>query len=472
MIRAKELLDDYKKYKHIRKHLLFRPEDRPVVVQFCSNKANEIVGAAKLIEKYCDAIDVNLGCPQASAQRDNFGAFLLDQPNIVQSMLTQLVQHCNVPIFAKIRILATFEETLDFIKLLQNCGVSLITIHGRRRERIHHKGSAKLNVIKRIREWSGIRVPIISNGNIRTFDDCIKNMQYTNCEGVMSACQVLKDPTLFKDSLTVGNNINNNSINNNNDNINKSGKKKRNKTKNKNKKKNVSDDDPFAICYEYLHFVSIYGVCTFKSINDHIAAFLKDLCFYPLDDENDNVYYSKSKYDINGKKKRRNVANSDVQRLLFQFGSVNTMNQIYAILNILEVRCNRKYGIELYLDHSEGVAGWSLTDNAHTHNCNENKKKGKHQVHKGRARLMRRADACTFRSKKKVLEMQIKRGQIAKKDIIKIYRICDIKKNKIPMDPRAKYLGPLGKKIDKKIPQKLFDIFATCHEKSDSSDSD
>lgn len=43
------------------------PEDRPLFAQFCSNNAQELLQAAKVAEATgaFDAIDINLGCPQA-----------------------------------------------------------------------------------------------------------------------------------------------------------------------------------------------------------------------------------------------------------------------------------------------------------------------------------------------------------------------------------------------------------------------
>ena len=38
-------------------------------VQFCANKPETFVQAAKYAEPYCDAIDLNLGCPQSIAKK-------------------------------------------------------------------------------------------------------------------------------------------------------------------------------------------------------------------------------------------------------------------------------------------------------------------------------------------------------------------------------------------------------------------
>lgn len=42
--------------------------------------------AAKLVENDCDAIDINLGCPQRIAKRGYYGAFLMDNPLLVEEI--------------------------------------------------------------------------------------------------------------------------------------------------------------------------------------------------------------------------------------------------------------------------------------------------------------------------------------------------------------------------------------------------
>lgn len=55
-------------------------------LKFCGNDSQTILKAALLAQDYCNAIDINLGCPQAIAKRGHYGAFLQDEWDLLSDI--------------------------------------------------------------------------------------------------------------------------------------------------------------------------------------------------------------------------------------------------------------------------------------------------------------------------------------------------------------------------------------------------
>ena len=180
------------------------PQDRPLVVHFSSNNPNDFAAASKLVEKHCDAIDLNLGCPQRTAYLGHFGSYLLGENDrqLIVDIVKAGSQAVSIPIFVKIRLLDTIEDTIKLCQQLRDAGASLIAIHARYRaswERTSagaRDGPAMLDQVLKVKE-SMPDFPIISNGNVITYDDVVKNKELTKADGIMSAEGILNNPALY-----------------------------------------------------------------------------------------------------------------------------------------------------------------------------------------------------------------------------------------------------------------------------------
>lgn len=174
------------------------PEDRPLFVQFCGHEADTVLAAAKFVEEDCDAVDLNLGCPQGIARRGFYGSFLMEHWDIVHTIIHTLAVELKCPVTAKMRLFDDEDLTLKYAKMLVDAGAYVVGVHGRTREmKGQDTGMANLDMIRKVQAHIGHRVPVIENGNILTFADVHPAIEKTNTQGVMSAEALLWDPRLF-----------------------------------------------------------------------------------------------------------------------------------------------------------------------------------------------------------------------------------------------------------------------------------
>ncbi|XP_065167009.1 tRNA-dihydrouridine(20a/20b) synthase [NAD(P)+]-like isoform X1 [Atheta coriaria] len=170
--------------------------DSPLVVQFASNNVSDFVGASVLVSPYCNGVDLNCGCPQRWAKKLGLGCELMNNPEIICSMIKECksaINNQNFTISVKTRILYDIRKTVDLCQKLDKAGASFLTIHGRYPD--VSSGPVNTDAIKLICE--NVSCPVIANGGVETLDDYNNLSKLTKCNGVMAANGLLSNPTLF-----------------------------------------------------------------------------------------------------------------------------------------------------------------------------------------------------------------------------------------------------------------------------------
>ncbi len=158
---------------------------RPLLAQFCANDPDTLLAAARLVQAHVDGIDLNLGCPQRIAKKGKYGAFLMDDLQLVERLVSTLASNLSVPVTVKVRLFPELERTLEYVKMLERAGAYLVAVHGRTRDQKRAKSvRADWDAIRVIKQT--LRVPVLANGNIETLHDVHRCMEYTGADGVMS----------------------------------------------------------------------------------------------------------------------------------------------------------------------------------------------------------------------------------------------------------------------------------------------
>lgn len=176
------------------------PEDRPLFVQLAGDNPGTMVAAARHCESQCDAVDINLGCPQGIARKGHYGAFLLEEGDLITSIVRRMDAELAVPVTCKIRLLKVgtenLQDTLNLCYGLQAAGCSLLTLHGRTKEmKGQHTGPPDWEACKIVK--SRLDIPVFVNGGIETYSDVERCLNVTGCDGVMSSEALLETPSLF-----------------------------------------------------------------------------------------------------------------------------------------------------------------------------------------------------------------------------------------------------------------------------------
>jgi tRNA-dihydrouridine synthase 1 len=172
--------------------------DRPFFVQFCANDPQWLLSAAKLAAPHCDAVDINLGCPQGIAKKGHYGSFLQEDQDLIHRLIKTLHENLDIPVTAKIRILETKEATLKYAQNDLSAGASILTVHGRLRDQKGHlTGLADWKMIRYLRDNLPAETVIFANGNILQHEDLEKCLSATGADGIMSAEGNLSNPAIF-----------------------------------------------------------------------------------------------------------------------------------------------------------------------------------------------------------------------------------------------------------------------------------
>ena len=140
-------------------------------------------------------VDINMGCPVPKIYKNGEGSALMANPALAEKIVKECVKSGKI-ITVKFRIGLTQEQliTEEFAKRMEGAGASLLTIHGRTRDKIY-AGDVHFEEIAAAKR--GVKIPVIANGGVFSKEDGDRLLRETGADGIMVARAALFDPQIF-----------------------------------------------------------------------------------------------------------------------------------------------------------------------------------------------------------------------------------------------------------------------------------
>jgi nifR3 family TIM-barrel protein len=165
-----------------------RSEGRGVainVVQLAGCEAHWMAEGARIVEAQgAHVVDINMGCPSRQVTNGASGSALMRDLDHALTLIEATVNAVKIPVTLKMRLGwdAGSVNAPALARRAQDAGVQMITVHGRTRCQFY-TGNADWSAVRAVKK--AVTIPVVVNGDIRSFDDAIAAVKASNADAVM-----------------------------------------------------------------------------------------------------------------------------------------------------------------------------------------------------------------------------------------------------------------------------------------------
>ncbi|HAE36512.1 MAG: tRNA-dihydrouridine synthase [Candidatus Nomurabacteria bacterium GW2011_GWF2_35_66] len=195
--------------KVLKYDLLYSEKERPIVAQLFSSNPTKMHEAAKLCADLgFDGIDINMGCPDRSIEKQGAGAAMMKDMKKAGEIIKAVKDGIkdskkknaqSMSVSVKTRIGYNKNQISEWIPFLLSQDIDALTLHARTRKEMSLV-PARWDHVKEvvgIRNKMGVKTKIIGNGDVKSLEDGIRLAEETGCDGIMVGRAVFGNPWFF-----------------------------------------------------------------------------------------------------------------------------------------------------------------------------------------------------------------------------------------------------------------------------------
>ena len=143
-------------------------------------------------------IDINMGCPAPKVTSGGNGSALMRDLPQCEKIIKAVRGATSLPLSIKMRL--GWDESsrcaVELAQIAQDCGVNLLTVHGRTRVQ-QYSGHADWEYVSRVKR--AVRIPVLVNGDVMDAQSARDALRISGCDGIAIGRGALGNPFVFKE---------------------------------------------------------------------------------------------------------------------------------------------------------------------------------------------------------------------------------------------------------------------------------
>ncbi len=174
---------------------------RPIVAQIFSSKPEMVAYATKLVSELgFDGVDLNMGCPDRSIERQGAGAAMIKTPDVARAVIHAAKGASNLPVSVKTRVGYNKETLEEWLPVILEEAPAALTVHLRTRKQLSLVPAnwEWMKKVVEIRNRVNPDVLIIGNGDVTSVEQGTRLVAESGCDGAMIGRGMFGNPWVFE----------------------------------------------------------------------------------------------------------------------------------------------------------------------------------------------------------------------------------------------------------------------------------